>query len=178
MRVFEPLTFSLRFVRELQLCKVLCTLLEGDPPAETTTPPRRSAHFEATLDDAGLEQEQDGDGTKGNHAQAKTDRSSAPPLATEQIKGGNAVGVDGGDGGGGSAGEEECRGDEKPEKSRFNVLLGMLTIVTMVDAEGEAASSWAAKSSGGMGQDEHKNGDRSKSGKITSSSGFGAFVQT
>lgn len=121
---------------------MLCTLLEGDPPAETSTPPRRTASFESTPDEAGLEQKQDGDGTEGNGAQPTTDRSSAPPLAT---------------------GEEQSRRDEKPEESRFNVLLGMLTIATMVDAEGEAASNWAAKSSG-MGHDEHEKRDRKRSG--------------
>lgn len=83
------------------------------------------------------------------------------------------MGADGVDGGGasrllnsdGSAGENEKRQDDKPEKSRFNVLLGMLTIATMVDAEGKAASSWTAKSFTGMGQDEHENGNTTNPGR-------------
>lgn len=155
---------------------MLCTLLDGDPPAERTTPPCRSADLEATPDQVGLEQEQDGDGIDGNGAQANTERSSTPPLATARRREGETLGVDGdGGGGGGSrllsgdapARDEETREDEKPEKSRFNVLLGMLTIATMVDAEGEAASSWAAKSSSGMGQDGHETDDGTKSGRNT-----------
>lgn len=109
------------------------------------------------------------------------ERSSARSAATEGTGGGSAPGVGGVGGGGASrllssdgfAGEEENRGGEKPEKSRFNVLLGMLTIATMVDAEGEAAFSGVAKPSAGMEQDERKIGDGTKSG-MQETSVFGA----
>ena len=151
---------------------MLCTLLEGDPP-EATTPPCRSASFKTTSDQAALKQEGDGDSANGNNsAQAKTE-DSPPRFANEEVREVSTPVVDGGGDGGESrlvnsdhpASDEERRGDEKPEKSRFNVLLGMLTIATMVDAEGEAASSWAAKSSGGIGQDGQETDDGTKSGR-------------
>lgn len=156
--------------------QVLCTLLEGNPPTETTTPPRPSANFEATPDEAAVEQKQDGCGTKAQQDEdgTKGNGTQAPLSATEEIIGGSVLGVDGVDRDGGSrllnrdrsASEEERSGKEKPEKSRFNVLLGMLTIATMVDADGKkSTSSWAAKSFTGMGQDELEHGDRAKSGR-------------
>ena len=166
LTLYFNLSLFLAMVGELHSCQVLCTLLDGDTPAETIAPPGRSANLDTTLDELGMEHQQDGDGTKGDGAQAKTEPSSTPPSAKYLGKGGNAVGVDGRDGGSGSVAAKEGRADEKPEKSRFNILLGMLTIATMVDAEGEAASSWAAKSSGGIEQNEHENGDRTKSGRI------------
>eukprot|EP00752_Nemacystus_decipiens_P004957 g4510.t1 len=154
--------------------EVLCTLLDGDLPSESPAFPRRSANFETTTTEARVEQEQDGDETKGNGSQEKTKPGSAPATVTERRREGNTLGVvrDGGVGGSrllnsdDSAGEEQRTQDEKPEKSRFNVLLGMLTIATVVDAEGKAASSWAAKSSSGMGPEWHHTGTTSAADEV------------
>lgn len=39
-------------------------------------------------------------------------------------------------------------GEAYPEKNRFDILLGMLTIATMVDPEGVATSNWASSGAG------------------------------
>lgn len=60
------------------------------------------------------------------------------------------------EGGGNSSGD--CGGDhgKYPEKYRFGILLGMLTIATMVDADGVVAENRAGSATGGSGR---KHGD-------------------
>lgn len=72
------------------------------------------------------------------------------------------------EGGGNSSGD--CGGDpgKYPEKYRFGILLGMLTIATMVDADGVVAENRAASATGGGSERKHGDnvGRAGKSSKI------------
>ncbi|CAM9134053.1 unnamed protein product [Ectocarpus sp. 12 AP-2014] len=154
------------------LFQVLCTLLEGEPPAKNSmsaSPPTAKRE-----DGSSGDGDVDGDGSTGG-GQSGSGNGESGRRDAESRSGGVESGSGGGEsssgcgsgkygeGSGGlssgSGGNEEigdAEGDGKPEKSRFSVLLGMLTIATMVDAEGEAAASWAAKSSSGKGQEDQE----------------------
>lgn len=60
------------------------------------------------------------------------------------------------EGGGHSSGENGVDDGKYPEKYRFGILLGMLTIATMVDADGVVAENRAASVTRGAGR---KHGD-------------------
>ena len=104
--------------------QVLCTLLEGEPPAENPD-------------------------------------SSVPLDNSETATDGQQLDRDA------SVGQKERKGSgEKPEESSFNVLLGMLTIATMMDAEGQTATNLAATSvAAEIGQEGHEDRIRSVSGR-------------
>ncbi|CAM9255225.1 unnamed protein product [Ectocarpus sp. 6 AP-2014] len=150
---------------------VLCTLLEGEPPAEnigSASPPTNKEDRSSGDGDVG------GDGSTGG--------GQSGSGGVESGSGGGETGRGGGGGGkssegsgrlsSGSGGNDkggDAEGDGKPEKSRFSVLLGMLTIATMVDAEGKAAASWAAKSAAGRGQeDQEVNGQAERGARLDS----------
>lgn len=151
------------------LFQVLCTLLEGEPPAEnigSASPPT-----------AKKEDRNSGDGDIGGDGSTGGGQSGSG--GGESGSGGGESGSGGGGGGKGSEGSGrvssgsggndeggDAEGDGKPEKSRFSVLLGMLTIATMVDAEGKAAASWAAKSAAGRGQEDQEVDGQAERGRM------------
>ncbi|CAM9464399.1 unnamed protein product [Scytosiphon promiscuus] len=122
--------------------RVLCNLLEGQPPVEHHAPREVKNERHATPPPMTTEAEESysGDlhavggsvGIAGEGFQG--DSAGDCGTGKDGNEGGSSSGPRGSSGGGGHADED----GEKPEKSCFNVLLGMLTIATMVDAGGEA----------------------------------------
>lgn len=150
--------------------QVLCTLLGGNPPADgspgnSKTGPGRGGEGEKP-DETTAEAEHRGD-MEDFGASATTDRDWVSPSSY-----------------GGSTRENSCAGsvsdvgsvdgvtdvgekgewEKKPEESIFNVLLGMLTIATMVDADGQATASWTTKFPDGLKLDEKEDAGREISG--------------
>lgn len=106
---------------------MLCSLLEGETPAENPDPSGLPGVSETTPD--GRER-------------------SSQPLSCD------------------AADRDDRTGNgEKPEKSRFNVLLGMLTIATMVDVEGETGTNVPATvADAEIGEEDKENRIRTFSG--------------
>lgn len=178
------------------LFQVLCTLLEGEPPGENSgsaPPPTTEKENDNSGDgdiggdgstgggesgsgggesgSSGVERRSGGVESGSGGVESGSDGVENGSGGGESGRGGS--GGDGGEGSGrlssGSDGNEEgggSEGDGKPEKSRFNVLLGMLTIATMVDAEGKAAASWAAKSAAGWGQADQEVDGQAERGRM------------
>lgn len=104
---------------------------------------------------------------KDSGAPATTEGHSASTLSHEEMsRGGSGAGVAGDVGRVDSAIDagETGEWDETPEKWRFDVLLGMLSIATMVDADGKANASWAANFSAGFKIEEKEDPGQAISG--------------
>lgn len=152
---------------------MLCGLLGGKPPSKEKFSPGHSK----TRPHRGVGGERPGENTtgdvEGSVASATTEGGSASPSSSwEEIKRENSGGAGGGgeiDGGVDGAIDVGVKGGwgEKPEKSHFNVLLGMLTIATMVGPGGEATASWATDFASGLNPEEKEDIGQAGSGTRT-----------
>lgn len=154
-----------------RLLQVLCTLLGGKPPSKASIPPGHTKSRPYRGGGGRRPGENTTGDIEGGSASATTEEGSASPSSWEETKresSGSAGGgeIDGGVDGAIDVGAKEEWG-EKPEKSHFNVLLGMLTIATMVGPGGEATASWAADVASGLNLEEKADIGQAGSGRRT-----------
>lgn len=131
----------------LLLSQVLCKLLEGEPPAKTHSP-REMEGEPCQASPSTAEEEENEEATGVVACGAAVGVVVGDDGQGDGVVGGSGTCEDGDEGaspsGPSGASDDERKGDdevenERPEKSCFNVLLGMLTIATMVDAGGDTA---------------------------------------
>lgn len=128
----------------VSLTQVLCTLLDGEPPKDPTAciSPNKDLQDLETPTAAATSVV----ASKGSFSQPKRPSlvASSSSASSEEIiteKSGECA--------------EELKDDGgRPEKIGFSILLGMLTITTMIDAEGAVAANRAV-SSAGSGKVQH-----------------------